>query len=163
MCDSSPGGNQTKYETVIRDITAPRLHEIRKGLRDGSFWLSYNIKRSPGDGHCFVHSVKSSLNSQLGVDITIDKLRVLIRNETVSNINESLTVVDENSQNVLMKGLYNYFERKMYDSTYGNMVPEVTANGFDVNSIIVENVVMITYVIVLAKMPTCLPNCTPGI
>ena len=68
----------------------------------------------------------------------MDKLRVLIRNETVSNITEYLPAVDENSQNILMKGLYDYIERKMYDSTYGDMVPDVTANALDVNIIIVE-------------------------
>ena len=37
-----------------------------------------------------------------------------------------------------MQGLYNYIEREMYDSTYGDMVPDVTANALDVNIIIVE-------------------------
>ena len=61
----------------------------------------------------FIHSIKSSLNSQLGVNITMDKLRVLIRNETVSNITEYQPAVDENSQNILLKGLYNYIGREM--------------------------------------------------
>ena len=50
------------------------LDEIRDRLNDGSFWSHYSIEYSPGDGHCFMHSVKSSLKSQLSIDVSIRKI-----------------------------------------------------------------------------------------
>ena len=39
--------------------------DIQLSLDNDKFWLTYNIVKSPADGHCFVHSIAKSLGSQL--------------------------------------------------------------------------------------------------
>ena len=53
--------NTTKY--VINDATEHCMNvltEIQLSLDNDTFWLTYDIIKSPADGHCFVHSVAKS-------------------------------------------------------------------------------------------------------
>ena len=57
-------------------------------LNDGSIWIDYEICKSPGDGHCFIHSVVSSLNSLVdsGNIIQYKSLVNALRKEVIDNL-----------------------------------------------------------------------------
>ena len=42
--------------------TGVKVQTVTNDLKSGKFWFSYNIVKSSGDGHCFMHSVVNSLN-----------------------------------------------------------------------------------------------------
>ena len=114
------------------------LDDIKNSLNTDSFWTSYTVEHSPGDGHCFLHSVKSSLKSQWGIEVSIDILLRLIRDETIINRIDYIPVINGNNVCNLTKGLSDYTERKIYDSWYGDIVPTITANALDIKFIAIE-------------------------
>ena len=143
MCDTSPDEKHINHF----EMSVPQYHQldkafsldkIRDRLNDGSFWSHYSVEYSPGDGHCFMHSVKSSLKSQLSIDVSIKKLSMLITKETMSNHIDYTPSIQENTVANLRKGLYDYIERKIYKSWYGDIVPTITANSFYINLIVIE-------------------------
>ena len=85
-----------------------------------------------------MHSVKSSLKSQLSIDVSIKKLSMLITKETMSNHIDHTPSIQENTVANLRKGLYDYIERKIYKSWYGDIVPTITANSLYTNLIVIE-------------------------
>ena len=114
------------------------LDDIKNSLNTDSFWTSYTVGYSPGDGHCFLHSVKSSLKSQWGIEVSIDILLRLIRHETIINRIDFIPVINGNNVYNLTKGLSDYTERKIYDSWYGDIVLTITANALDTKLIVIE-------------------------
>ena len=50
-------------------------------LSSGDFWKMYEINKSPGDGHCLLHSIISSLFYQLCMNVTMSELIKGIINE----------------------------------------------------------------------------------
>ena len=114
------------------------LDNIKTLINNGSFWKYYNVEYSPGDGHCFMYSVKSSLKSQLCLDISIEDLSRLITCKSLSNRDYYLHCIYRNSVYNLMKELSDYIERKLYKSWFGDIVPTITANALNIGIIVIE-------------------------
>ena len=47
------------------------LHDINDNLSTGLFWSTYNISKSPADGHCFMHSVVTTFNANMSDNISV--------------------------------------------------------------------------------------------
>ena len=141
--DTSPGAKYTDQSEMLMALGHQHgktlcLDDIKNSLNTDSFWTSYTVEYSPGDGHCFLHSVKSSLKSQWGTEVSIDILLRLIRHETIINRIDYIPVINGNNVYNLTKGLSDYTERKIYDSWYGDIVPTITANALDIKLIVIE-------------------------
>ena len=72
------------------------LTNIQLSLDNDTFWLTYDIIKSPGDAHCFVHSVAKSWFSQLpdnsyfNKDVLLEKLK----KETYDNAYQYFDYID---------------------------------------------------------------------
>ena len=73
-------------KTCFEDADLP---DISDNLSTGLFWTTYHISKSPADGHCFMHSVVSTFNSNMsdsiGVKLDVDVLSAKLSNETMAN------------------------------------------------------------------------------
>ena len=71
-------------QNVINDATKLCMNvltDIQLSLDNDTFWLTYDVIKSPADGYCFVHSVAKSWFSQLpdnpcfNKDVLLEKLK----------------------------------------------------------------------------------------
>ena len=99
------------------------------------FWKVFEIHKSPGDGHCVLHSIKSSLFSQTSTNVTISDLIEGIINEVSNN---SYDYIDFSES---LHDLYNeidaYVNDRIYDTSSGDRVPQIVANAINVDKTIV--------------------------
>ena len=104
-------------------------------LESGVFWEKCEINRSPGDGHCLLHSIICSIAFQNGAIVTLSELIQAIISETTSNDSE-YDFINSSSFN-LWSGLTAYVDEEIYDTLFGDLVPHIIANAIPVNIIIV--------------------------
>ena len=132
------------YRNGIRD---DRLHdadifecETKRVLNNGLFWQNYKITLSPGDGHCKLHSVISSYNSQHNhiESLNIGQLIALIQQEVMNNVPYYIRVIEDNCQYKLIAYLNMYIYEKMYNTSFGDLVLIITANAIDMNIAIID-------------------------
>lgn len=92
----------------------------------------WKLLKSPGDGHCLMHSVVSSWNQQLQRrDITLHCLMSKIFIETVINTDLYLGFVSPATK--LFTSLRRYLINKSYDNDFCDIVPLIIANALQVN------------------------------
>ena len=95
----------------------------------------------PGDGHCFISSILKSLSSQWPNTFSFSKDELLskIERETLDNMNDYAAFLnDENTKSHLVRSMYQYILDKKYDTSYGDLIPLITANavGIDIGIVI---------------------------
>ena len=121
----------TDNNTLLRNVT--------DGLKNGEFWSKYEIVLSPGDGHCIMHSIYKCLNAHShnepasNVTMLLEKLRI----ETIKNAHKYINYIDGSGTPALLDGLDKYIYNKVYDSSYGDLVPIIMANALLIDIIIV--------------------------
>ena len=69
----------------------------------------------PGDGHCFIHALKSSLQSQLQVGVSYDYIIRQLRNEVIVSENIYFPFYDSNLS-AFHNDALKYFCYKHYNS-----------------------------------------------
>ena len=106
-------------------------------LLRGIFWNEYEIHKSPGDGHCLSHSVISSLHFQSSVNLTISELIQGIIDET-STKSDFYKDFMKGSLFDLYRGLNAYVNYKVYDTSFGDLVPHIISTAIHVNITIVS-------------------------
>ena len=104
-------------DTSDGQYTGVKVQTVTNDLKSGKFWFSYNIVKSPGDGHCIMHSIVNSLNVCAASGVTI---------------------YDVNGRVDLLNGLSEYINDKIYDTSFGDLVPVILTNALSVNLLIVE-------------------------
>ena len=88
----------------------------------------------PSDGHCFIHALSASLQSQFQVGVSYDYIIRQLRNEVIVGENIYFAFYDSNL-NAFHNDALNYFCYKYYNATFGNMLPLIAANAFDLTII----------------------------
>lgn len=58
---------------------------IKDLVKNKKIWKEYEIAKSPGDGHCLLHSILTGLKIVMEESYTEDKLINSIRNELMNN------------------------------------------------------------------------------
>ena len=103
-------------------------------------WCDYGISISPGDGHCILHSVICSYNSQHGAKPSLEMghLITLIRYEVMDNVTDYIPHIDDNSRLKLFTYLNRYINNKVYDTSFGDLVPLIVANAIRMNLVIID-------------------------
>ena len=100
------------------------------------------INPSPGDGHCLLHSIISSLFYQHRHHTTM----VEIKNNVWSEITKHQSLYlgfltePENTSGHLMQLLKGYLDHKQYNTSLGDMVPVAVANSMKINVHIINQI-----------------------
>ena len=112
-------------------------------LNDGSIWIEYEICKSPGDGHCFIYSVLSSLNSRVDSDniIQYKSLVNALRKEVIDNLKFYVSFTKGSSVDRLLGGKNAYIYHKIYDTFFGDIVLHVMANVLKIPIVIIHQYV----------------------
>ena len=76
-------------------------------INDSLFWNVFSVSNSSPDGHCFIYSVVSSLESQ-GFSIKVDDLLQSIEFECFDNTHRYLPFMGEDSALLLFQAMHNY-------------------------------------------------------
>ena len=117
-----------------------------KIINDPKFWESFTIHQSPPDGHCFIHSLVSSLCRQ-GWDISVNDVTQCIEFECFDNTSRYLPFMGEDSSLCLFQSLYDYTVNRLYNSDFVDMIPQICSNalGININIIVNHNMGKIAY------------------
>ena len=102
----------------VNTATALLCHLARQGLR---------IIESPRDGHCPIHSIRSSRHNQLPHFKPVDI--VCVKSKTVSNVNHYTLAV---GPSVLLKQQKSYLSHRNFDSEFSDALPPVIANVLNI-------------------------------
>lgn len=97
------------------------------------------IKKSPGDGHCLLHSICSSWHSQLPskIHVTIESLKSGVFIETVLHADQYKPFLQLHSSS-LYTGLRSYILDRHYNQGFGDLVPSVISNALNTRLIILD-------------------------
>ena len=90
----------------------------------------YEINKSPGDGHCLLHSIISSLFYQLCMNVTMSELIKGIMNDITDRSSDYIDFFN-GSLHDLHRDLNSYVKDKKYDSPFGDLVPTIIANAMN--------------------------------
>ena len=95
---------------------------------------------SPGDGHCLLHSVVNSHNSQhpAAPKLTKEASITSLQGEVSSNVIKYVGFRIDNSSLNLFSEMKSYVKRKVYDTLFGDAVPLILANVLQMNIIIIK-------------------------
>ena len=69
---------------------------IVEDLKTGKCWSMFKLIKSPGDGHCLMHSVVNSLNVTNTNNANISLLLKQLTEETVDNAHRYIDFIDGN-------------------------------------------------------------------
>ena len=110
---------------------------------NSSFWEDFKLIKSKGDGHCFMYSLEVAINALPFCKACLthyskDKLLNKLKHEFMHNITEYLPYTDEYPAKNLYRGMMDYVNKKLYDSSFGDLVPIVMSNALKLFIIIVE-------------------------
>ena len=93
--------------------------------------------KSPGDGHCLLHSLVTSWNSQLvpyhGYNpVNLETLKSMIFLETINNAYSCLPFVEDLRRVNLISGLKLYLLEKRYNQSFGDLVLQIVPNAMNI-------------------------------
>ena len=92
-----------------------------------------------GDGHCLLHSICESLAGQYSdlTQVGYNELKALIRSEVMNNTTVYLPAIDDNDIKRLKLEMDNYLDYKLYNSSFGDMVPLILAQILSMDLLII--------------------------
>ena len=102
---------------------------------------SYEIIRSPGDGHCILYSVTSSLWYQADVKVNTEYIINVFKDEITSRTLDYIDCFD-GSIHDLCESLFAYMNDKIYERSFDDLVHEVIANGMNINVNIIDGLLI---------------------
>ena len=104
-------------------------------LDNGRFWESYQLRTSSGDGNCFIYSIKSLHPS---CDISSNDILGRLWEETINNSDKYIPFIKNRSKESLCNGLTAYVIHKVYNTSSGDLVPQIVVNALEINLITIH-------------------------
>lgn len=97
---------------------------------------SLRINKSPGDGHCLIHSIKYSINNDTGLcTYNNTDLLAAMQEEVYNNLQEYSAYLP--TQNIVNQ-MNRYLNEKFYNSDFVDILPLIFANCLKTNIIILN-------------------------
>ena len=105
------------------------------GLNDLLCQRNMRIIRSPGDGHCLIHSIVASWNSQFPELCPVDNegLMSSMFVDAVNNCDGYMMFLQPPTKQHFSRGLRTYLLKKEYNQQFGDIAPLIVANALGVN------------------------------
>ena len=112
------------------------MFSVRVEWSDLENYLQQEFKQEivhvPGDGVCFLKSVKHCLERDLDVNYTIDKISDKIFDE-ICDYSKMYTVFHTNSKRQLISDTLKYLNHRMYTMDIVDVVVQACANALKIN------------------------------
>lgn len=126
-------------ENIEENVTG-MADPISSAVMSGNVWEFCDIHLSPGDGHCFLHSVVTSFRDQFVPSVEMNKqfLITAMKMELSRNSERYLPFVEGSDVQNLYDGFNEYICHKMYDIDFGDLVPDIICNALDIKCIIIN-------------------------
>ena len=104
-------------------------------LDNGILQNNFRVIISPGDGYCLLHSLSLSLKSQFPDShaLSINGLINFLKKEAILHKERYLSAFENNSSNSLLHGLSEYIHNRVYDSVFGDIVPQLLADSLGID------------------------------
>ena len=127
---------------AANDDVSSVVTSVAKAIKNNTFWTKFKISPSPPDGHCFIHATVSSFNSQVVPERKINSDFVIksLWDETHANFRRYTQFVENNSERQIIAGLYEYAHLKRYNTSFGDLVPEIMVNALNTTLIIISEI-----------------------
>ena len=131
------GGCTAKFLPGSFSKSCVAYHKLIEYIKSNLYDGNYELHKSPGDGHCLIHSVLFGLNY---AGAKIEKLCVLsaIENETLVYLSKYIYFFENFSVDTLISEMDAYLYNRQYESSFGDIVPYILANALSVNIVIVS-------------------------
>ena len=101
---------------------------------ENEFFNYYRVDRSPGDGHCLLHSIAHSYKAHWPDEraLTIVDIINLIVSEIINHWERYIPSIRENTIRNLMSQMYDYTRKKIYDSDLGDLIPQIISDSLNI-------------------------------
>ena len=134
--DKQQGAVVTEQHSGVYKISYDFIESLCK---NGHLWTYYIIEKSPGDGHCLMHSIVTSMSSQMNSSDNIDLnyVKSAIMDEITNNSSRYVEAIDGRNLKSLIRGMRQYLLEKKYDTPFGDLVPYIIANALNMNLILI--------------------------
>ena len=122
------------------------IEMIRSSFKTGVIWNDCSVVKSPADGHCLLHSVVSSMKSQLfpPLETNTSALLSLIKNEFKSHPERYIRFIPGNRMSSFYHDFDRYAYSRIYDSKSVDLIPNILCNAFDMKLILLTGQTGIT-------------------
>ena len=104
--------DMTKYFTYHDELES----YVKMKINDQSFWFDFDIHASPGDGHCFMHSVLQFLYKMPVTNpskLCLRNVFELMKLETISNIGYYASFYVDTTRDQVIKQMKLYITNKI--------------------------------------------------
>ena len=107
---------------------------------ENEFFNYYSVDRSPGNGHCLLHSIAHSHKAHWPHEpaLTIVDIINLSESEIINYWERYISFIRENTIQNLMLQMYDYTRKKIYDSDLGDLIPQIISDPLNIEIMIVE-------------------------
>ena len=112
---------------------------VKEAIQTNNVFDFFKIYISPGDGHCFLHSIVRYLNICMpNMIMSLSALKSIIRSETTSNSHIYNSIYRGSSTTQLFAEMELYVNNRIFETLFGDLVPLVVANALNSNVIIIN-------------------------
>ena len=122
------------FENNVILPTGYNRDHIKDMLESGILQHNFRVVGSPADGFCLLHSLCLSIKSQFpdSHPLSINELIRILKNEVILHKERYLTAF-ENDPDAMMHGLSEYIKKRIYDSDFGDIVPQILADALGIH------------------------------
>ena len=104
------------------------VNHFHRMLQNGEFWLRFDFVKSPPDGHCIIHSLKTCLNSYKPNCTTTYDLLEMLSLECVTRSARYLPCYYVGDISECYQELEQYVRYKKYDTRFCDIVLDIMSN-----------------------------------
>lgn len=138
--NESCGYNVVINNLMNNDVSETICNALESSIALNNIWKHCEILLSPSDGHCFLHSIVSSIREQLSPGVHVDLLYLInaMKWEVSQNLEKYIIVTDGNDVNTLYSEFCLYIRDKIYDTNFGDLVPIIICDALHINCVIIN-------------------------
>ena len=135
---------------------------VKTKINDRSFWFDFDNHNSPGDDHCFMHSLLQFLHKMPVANLSklcLWNVFELMKLETISSIGYYAPFYVDTTRDQVIKERKLYITNKIYNTRSGD-VPLVTSKALHTGTVILEKMNNGEHDVHIVQPKECINDCT---
>ena len=110
---------------------------FKKAIENNKKFMNSELIEVPKDGHCLLHSVIQCIKNSQNLDLSKEMMYYVISSECSDNINRYMPYFN-GSESQFWLELKRYINMNKYDNSFGDLLPHILANGFNMKLLIAD-------------------------